>query len=92
MHISIGTNDQTLLAAAQVRGWLPRMRFHVRFAVNRRCDLLHLRFGVRRRIATVYTYHAICCAIWCAQRQRAAMDTESHTKSQLQFGAKKVRK
>jgi hypothetical protein len=65
------------------------MLFHVRFAVNRRCDLLHLRLGVRHGIATVYTYHAICCVIWCAQRQRAATATEWHTKSHLRFGAKK---
>jgi hypothetical protein len=40
------------------RGWLHerfRVRFHVRFAANRRCDLLYLRFGVAYGIATVYT-------------------------------------
>jgi hypothetical protein len=43
-----------------------RVRFHVRFAVNRRCDLLYLRFAVRHEIATVYTNHGISCAICCA--------------------------
>jgi hypothetical protein len=38
----------------------------VRFAVNRRCDLLHLRFSVRHGIATVYTKHAISgCDLLC---------------------------
>jgi hypothetical protein len=45
------------------KGLVKRMRFHVRFAAYRRCDLLYLRFGVQHGIATVYTYHAICCAI-----------------------------
>jgi ankyrin repeat-rich membrane spanning protein len=41
-----------------VRGWLHerfRVRFHVRFAANRRCDLVYLRCGVAHGIATVYT-------------------------------------
>jgi hypothetical protein len=41
-----------------VRGWLHeqfRVRFHARFAANRRCDLVYLRFGVAHGIATVYT-------------------------------------
>jgi hypothetical protein len=44
---------------AWLRGWLHerfRVRYHVRFAANRRCDLLYLRFGVAFGIATVYTY------------------------------------
>jgi hypothetical protein len=41
-----------------LRGWLHErfhVRFHVRFTVNRRCDLVYLRFGVAHGIATDYT-------------------------------------
>jgi hypothetical protein len=52
--------DPAVKMETQVRGWLHerfRVRYHVRFAANRRCDLLYLRFfGVAFGIATVYTY------------------------------------
>jgi hypothetical protein len=43
--------------SVRLRGWLHewyRVRFHVRFAVKCRCNLVYLRFGVRHRSATVY--------------------------------------
>jgi hypothetical protein len=57
-----GQGDGRIYNSAQhktfLRGWLHerfRVRFHVRFTVNRRCDLVYLRFGVAHGIATVYT-------------------------------------
>jgi hypothetical protein len=85
-------SDRNDVRAKSVRGWLHVCDFMcdlLQFAANRICDLLRLRFGVRLGIATVYTYHAIRYAIWCAQRQRQRTDTESHTKSHLRFGTKK---
>jgi hypothetical protein len=71
------TNTKNLL-----RGWLHewfRVRFHVRFAAYRRCDLLHLRFAASAICCPTrncYRFHVACnfacnlvCnlvhAIWC---------------------------
>jgi hypothetical protein len=40
-----------------IRGWLHerfRGRFHVRFAANRRCDLLYLQIGVRQESLSIF--------------------------------------
>jgi hypothetical protein len=50
-------------------GWLHerfRVRFHVRFAAYRRCDLVYLRFAVRQESLSNFFLHQIADAIWCA--------------------------
>jgi hypothetical protein len=58
--------EEGLVTNSWVRGWLHErfhVRFHVRFAVNRRCDLLYLRFGVAPGIARTSMRYGV--AIWC---------------------------
>jgi hypothetical protein len=46
------------------------VRFHVRYAVNRRCDLLHLRFGVRQESRPIF----------CSSSK---LHTKSHVRHQI---------
>jgi hypothetical protein len=55
-----------------LRGWLHErfyVRFHVRFTVNRRCDLVYLRFGVAHGMLPFTRSMRYGVAIWCADTQ-----------------------
>jgi hypothetical protein len=60
LRINCARNRTAICTQIRTRvwGWLHErfgVRFHVRFTVNRRCNLVYLRFGVAHGIATVYT-------------------------------------
>jgi hypothetical protein len=68
-HIKYHMIKSISLRNSLVRGWLHerfRVRFHVRFAAHRRCDLVYMRFAVRKESLSNFFLHQIADAIWCA--------------------------
>jgi ssDNA-binding Zn-finger/Zn-ribbon topoisomerase 1 len=67
-----------------------RVRFHVRFAANRRCDLVSHTELLPFTHSMRYGVAIWCCDLLCEQtRTRNRTPNRKYTKSHLRFGAKK---